>query len=131
MPPSHRYDEANRLRVICKPLVFEGMVAAAFNMIRQNSEAVAAVSIHLLETITIVAGKTHRKEDHAALVRHADMVAHGCREKLSEDDDREDLQKQYAAAVKALDLEPIPIDLNPESHSLQQKSPDLERPSEI
>ncbi len=131
MPPSHRYDEANRLRVICKPIVFEGMVAAAFNMIRQNSEAVAAVSIHLLETITIVAGQTYRKEDRAALLRQADMVAHGCREKLSEGDDREDLQKQYAAAVKALDLEPIPIDLNPESHSLQPKTPDLERPSEI
>jgi uncharacterized membrane protein len=115
MPSAHRYDEDNRLRVICKPFAFEGMVDAAFNMIRQNSQSVAAVSIHLLETIATVAAQTIRKEDRAALLRHAAMVAHGCKETLSADDDRKDLDKRYEAAVKTLNEESVRIDLNTES----------------
>ena len=86
-------------------------------MIRQNSRSVAAVSIHLLETIATVAAQTHRKKDRAALLRHAAMVAHGCEEKLSADDDRKDLKKCYEAAVKALNGEPLSIALNTESFS--------------
>ena len=102
MPSSHRYDQHNRLRVICKPFTFEGMVDAAFNMIRQNSRSVAAVSIRLLETITTVAAQTPKKEDRGTLLRHAAMVAHGCKGSLSADDDRKDLKKCYETAVKAL-----------------------------
>ncbi|MGD8337809.1 MAG: DUF2254 domain-containing protein [Desulfobacterales bacterium] len=102
MPSSHRLDEQNRLRVICKPFVFEKLVDAAFNMIRQNSHSIAAVSIHLLETIATVAAQTPSKEDRAALLRHAAMVVHGCKEKLLSDDDRKDLEKRYEAAIEAL-----------------------------
>jgi len=102
MPSSHRFDRQNRLRVICKPFTFEGMVDAAFNMIRQNSQTVTAVSIHLLETIATIASQTHKKEERGALLRHAAMVAHGCNGSLSAEDDRKDLKKCYEAAVKAL-----------------------------
>ena len=78
------------------------MVDAAFNMIRQNSHSVAAVSSHLLETIATVAAQAAKKEDRAALLRHAAMVVHGCKKKLSADDDREDLEKRYEAAVEIL-----------------------------
>ena len=101
MPSSHRYDENNRLRVICKLFTFERMVDAAFNMIRQNSPSVAAVSIHLLETIATVAAQTHNEHDRTALLRHAAMVAHGCKQKMSAEDDRKDLEKRYEAAFKA------------------------------
>ena len=74
----------------------------AFNMIRQNSRSVAAVSIRLLETITTVAAQTPKKEDRGTLLRHAAMVAHGCKGSLSADDDRKDLKKCYETAVKAL-----------------------------
>jgi len=103
MPTSHRYDDRNRLRVICKPFTFEGMLDAAFNMIRQNSHSVAAVSIHLLETIATVAAQTHQKENRDALLRHAAMVAHGCKERLVADGDRDDLELRYKAVAKALD----------------------------
>ena len=106
MPSSHRFDQEGRLRVICKPFEFEGMVDAAFNMIRQNSQSIAAVSIHLLETIATVAAQTHRKEDRTVLLRHAAMVVRGCKEKLTADDDREDLEKRYEAAVEILNEEP-------------------------
>ena len=99
MPSSHRYDGKYRWRVICKPFSFEGMVDAAFNMIRQNSRSVAAVSIHLLETISSKAPQTHKAEYRAALLRHATLVAHGCKEKLSVDGDYKDLENRYETAV--------------------------------
>ena len=34
------------------------------------------------------------------------MVVHGCEEKLSVDEDREDLEKRYEAAVEILNGEP-------------------------
>ena len=99
MPPAHRYDERNRLRVICKPFSFEGMLDAAFNMIRQNAYTVASVSIHLLETIATVLAQARRKEDRTALLRHAAMVVHGCKENLSADEDRKDLETRYQTAL--------------------------------
>jgi uncharacterized membrane protein len=122
MPSSHRFDQVGRLRVICKPFEFGGMVDAAFNMIRQNSLSVAAVSIHLLETIATIAAQTTRKEDRAALLRHAAMVAHGCKERLTADDDREDLERRYEAVLEILDGEPVRTAWNPESDSRQQKT---------
>lgn len=119
MPSSHRFDQEDRLRVICKPFTFEGMVDAAFNMIRQNSQSVAAVSIHLLETIATVAAQTYREEDRTALLRHAAMVVRGCKEKLSELDDREDLEKRYEAALEILNGEPVRIALDSQSDSQQ------------
>jgi uncharacterized membrane protein len=121
MPSSHRFDQQGRLRVICKPFTFEGMVDAAFNMIRQNSQSVAAVSIHLLETIATVAAQTYREEDRTALSRHAAMVVHGCKERLSDDDDRKDLEKRYEAALEILNGARMRITSNPESESRQQK----------
>ncbi|MFZ0242733.1 MAG: DUF2254 domain-containing protein [Desulfobacterales bacterium] len=114
MPPSHRYDEQNRLRIISKTYTFGGMANAAFNMIRQNSETVAAVSIHLLETIAIVADQTSRKKDLAALLRQASMVVNGCKKNLTADEDRADLEKRYEAAVKALEHDPTRIEPSPE-----------------
>jgi hypothetical protein len=79
MPASHRYDEQNRLRVICKPFAFEGMVDAAFNMIRQNSHSVPAVSIHLLETIATVAAQTRNSDNRAVCCDRLPWLCTGAR----------------------------------------------------
>ena len=100
MPPSHRYDEKNRLRVITKPFTFEGLVEASFNMIRQNSQSVVAVSIHLLETIATVATQIPNKEDRAALMRQADLLASACGKMLSTDDDRTDFESRYKTLLE-------------------------------
>jgi uncharacterized membrane protein len=117
MPASHRFGENHRLRVICKPFGFEGMVDAAFNMIRQNSQGVAAVSIRLLETIAMVAAQTAREEDRAALRRHAAMVAHGCKAALSAEGDLRDLEKRYRTAIESLggDREAVALASGPDS----------------
>lgn len=75
------------------------MLDAAFNMIRQNAYTVAAVSIHLLETIATVLAQARRKEDRAVLLRQAAMVVHGCKENLLADEDRKDLEIRYQTVL--------------------------------
>jgi uncharacterized membrane protein len=96
MPIAQRFDEHSRLRVIAKPFTFEGIVDAAFDLIRQNAHANAAVSIRILETIGVVAAQTSNPEHHAALMRQAAMVTHGCETGLSSEEDRKDLNDRYA-----------------------------------
>lgn len=103
MPPSHRYDEENRLRVIRKTYSFQGLVDAAFNMIRQNSESITAVSIHLLETIATIAVQTPNKKDREILLNQANLVAEGCKIKLSTNSDYKDLNKRYNNVVATID----------------------------
>ena len=103
MPPSHRYDEENRLRIIRKTYSFQGLVDAAFNMIRQNSESITAVSIHLLETIATIAGQTPNKKDREILLNQANLVAEGCKIKLSTNSDYKDLNKRYNNVVATID----------------------------
>jgi hypothetical protein len=74
------------------------------------------VSIHPLETISTVAAQTDKAEYRAALLLHAALVAHGCKEKLSAHDDYKDLEKRYETAVKAPNGEPVSIASNTESH---------------
>ena len=103
MPPSQRYDEENRLRVIRKTYSFQGLVDAAFNMIRQNSESIPAVSIHLLETIATIADQTPNKTDREILLNQANLVSEGCKTKQSTKSDREDLNKRYNNVVTIID----------------------------
>jgi len=103
MPPSHRYDKESKLRIIRKPYSFQGLVGAAFNMIRQNSESIAAVSIHLLETIATIADQTPNKKNREILLKQANLVAEGCKAKLSTKSDREDLNIRYNNVVTIID----------------------------
>jgi len=105
MPLSHRYDQKNRLRIICKTFSFDRMVDAAFNMIRQNAQAIPAVSIHLLETLATIGAQTHRETDRRALLRQARLVSSGCKEQLSAEDDRKDIDERQVWVLEALDME--------------------------
>jgi uncharacterized membrane protein len=81
------------------------MVDAAFNMIRQNAQAIPAVSIHLLETLATIGAQTHRETDRRALLRQARLVSSGCKEQLSAEDDRKDIDERQVWVLEALDME--------------------------
>jgi uncharacterized membrane protein len=87
-PSPYRHDVHKQLRMIAPADTFPDITDAAFNQIRQYGRSSAAVTIRLLETIAVVAGFTHRPEDRAALLRHAEMIARGAREGLPEAEDR-------------------------------------------
>lgn len=103
IPSPYRYDDDKKLRLIAKPVTFEGMTDAAFNQIRQYGQSSVAVTIRLLETIKVIAAHTHNNENRAALLRQANMISRGSTEGVSEEQDRKDVEERYWAAVKALE----------------------------
>ncbi len=102
MPSPFCHDSQDQLRVIMPVVTFSDLTDAAFNQIRQYGRSCAAVTIRLLETITVVAGFAHRPEDRATLLRHAKMIVRGARGGLSENDDRQEVEKRYRTAKQLL-----------------------------
>lgn len=97
-PSPYCHDGQNQLRVIAPAVTFPAVTDAAFNQIRQYGRSSAAVTIRLLETIAVVATFAHRPEDRAALLRHAEMIARGARDGLSEEEDRRAVEVRCHAA---------------------------------
>ncbi|TVP61533.1 MAG: DUF2254 domain-containing protein [Nodularia sp. (in: Bacteria)] len=101
-PSPYRYDDHNQLRVIAKSVTFEGIVDQAFNQIRQDSRTNAAVTIHLLKAIALIATYTQNPQHHEVLQRHADMIECGSHQGLPESQDRQDVQEKYNTVIQAL-----------------------------
>lgn len=93
-PPSNRYDESGRLRVIAKGASFGDVLDASFNQIRQYARDSVAVTIRLLDTLTAIAEHLQRPEDRQAVLRHAEMVLH-VGEAFPEENDREDVRSCF------------------------------------
>ncbi|MEO6352113.1 MAG: DUF2254 domain-containing protein [Burkholderiaceae bacterium] len=102
LPSPHRFDEQGQLRIVAPASTFAGIVDAAFNQIRQYARSSAAVTIRLLETITVIAAATRQPQDQAALRRHAEMIMRSARDGLPEEEDRRTVEDRYQAANRAL-----------------------------
>ena len=101
-PSAYRYDEDNKLRLIVDSVTFDGVIASAFNQIRQYGKGSVAVTIRLLEAIAIIAEHTHRMKDRETLRLHANMIRDGSqRLELGEQDER-DIKTRYQAVMKVL-----------------------------
>lgn len=103
IPSPYRYDDENKLRVIANPIAFDEVVDAAFNQIRQYSKSSVAVTMRLLEAISIIAKHAQSQSQKEALLRHAQMIERGSQEAISEECDRQDIQKEYLTALQSLD----------------------------
>lgn len=102
IPSAYRYDDDNNLRVIAEPFTFAGLVDAAFNQIRQYGKSDVGVIIRLLEAIATIARYTQNEPDRAALRRHAEMIRHDSYEAVSQELDKQDIEKRYQAILKLL-----------------------------
>lgn len=100
-PSQYRYDNEGELRVIAKPLTFEGVTNAAFDQIRQYGRTSVAVTIRLLETLKNIAEHTRNSEQRKAILRQADMIA-GAKEALPEKNDQVDVQQRYQTLLDLL-----------------------------
>lgn len=101
MPSPCRFDAQGRLRMLAPGSTFQGIVDAAFNQIRQYAGPSAAVSIRLLETITLIAAAARRPQDRAALRRHAVMIVRCARRSLPEEDDQQAVEARFQTAMLA------------------------------
>lgn len=99
MPSIYHHDHQHQLRVIAPANTFPEITDAAFNQLRQYSRSSTAVTIRLLETIAVVAKFTHRAEDRTTLQRHAEMIARGAMEGLSEEEDRRAVEERCQAVI--------------------------------
>lgn len=98
-PSPYRYDKNHNLRIIAEPIKFENLVDLAFNQIRSYAQSDAAVTIRLLEAIATIATYTHNPKYQVILRQHADMIERGSHEGLSEENDRQDIQKRYQIII--------------------------------
>ncbi|AFY89284.1 DUF2254 domain-containing protein [Chroococcidiopsis thermalis] len=102
IPSAYRYDDDNNLRVIAEPFTFAGLTDAAFNQIRQYGKSDVGVVIRLLEAIATIARYTQNEKDRAALRRHAEMIRHDSHQAVSQELDRQDIEKRYQAVLQVL-----------------------------
>jgi uncharacterized membrane protein len=101
-PLPSRYDDNSKLRIIAKPLTFEGVTNAAFDQIRQYGRTSVAVTIRLLETLKMIAVHTRTLEQRKAVLRQADMIIRESQESIRERNDRDDVQERYQALLNVL-----------------------------
>lgn len=99
-PPSIHRDEEQRVRVVTRPVAFEGVVDAAFNQIRQAARTNAAVTIRMLEVIRLLLERKLCDDRRGTLLRHAEMIWRGSQDSLPEDSDRQDVNERYNAVRK-------------------------------
>lgn len=102
IPSPYRFDKEGHVRVVAPPVTFARIADAAFDEIRRHGRTSAAIAIRLLETIGVVAGVARRPDDRAALRRHAEMIVRGAREAISEEEDRQAVERQYFAVSRTL-----------------------------
>ncbi|OWY63791.1 hypothetical protein B7486_51010 [cyanobacterium TDX16] len=102
IPSPYRYDERNNLRVIVETFTFAGLTDAAFHQIRQYGKSDVGVVIRLLEAIATIATYTCDRQDKAALLRHAEMIQQDSYQSVSQQQDKQDIERRYQAVLKAL-----------------------------
>jgi uncharacterized membrane protein len=102
MTTPNRIDDDGQLRVIVIPTTFQQLVDAAFDQIRQYARSSVGVTIHLLDTITVIAGSARGARDRGALKRQADLIVAAARVELRESGDLRTVEDRYHAACSAL-----------------------------
>jgi uncharacterized membrane protein len=102
IPPSYRYDETGKLRLITSSFSFERVLDKAFDQIRQASASDVAVTIRLLETLATIAGVVERPERKQAIRRQADMIKRSGDRFVTEKLDQKDILQRYQSLKKIL-----------------------------
>lgn len=102
MPAEQMRDSSGATRIVRRVTSYSGAVDAAFNQIRQAGSEKPAILIHMLEAIGGIAPHARTDEQLSALRRHARLIrAAGLRD-FEEPADKEDLERTFDAAMRAL-----------------------------
>ena len=102
LPGENWFDDKGKLRLIIKPFTFAGMLNASFDQIRQYGSTSVAVTVHLLEMLTLIAVQSTRQEQRQAVHRQANMILRTSQKKLPEQNDKEDVLQRYRLLLAAL-----------------------------
>ncbi|MBI1320749.1 MAG: DUF2254 domain-containing protein [Candidatus Hydrogenedens sp.] len=102
IPGGLHLDDDGHLRVIADPETFSSALNAAFNQIRQNGRGGVAILIRIMESLRLIAAKTHRPGDCEAIRRQADMVLRAAEREVPEENDQADIRQRYDALIERL-----------------------------
>ena len=94
IPASGHWDSDEHLRVVMPVVVFNDVLEAAFNQIRQNSRTNPAVLIRLLEALTVMTHSVVRESDFCAIRRQMEMIDRMSAETVQERNDREEINNR-------------------------------------
>jgi len=101
-PPRFRVDRNGTLRVIADRPDFHGVVDAAFHQIRQSGAALPAITIHLLESLTMLLEQATTDEHRRALEHHVNLVRRAGLQASDEPWDRRDIDDRAEDAHTAV-----------------------------
>lgn len=102
-PTNRHFDEEGRLRLQLRPFSFEGMLAAAFNQIRQNAGFHVAVIIALLETLQALAEQAQTREQVRAIRKQVEATYYVAGDEVKAQRDRDAIDVCYQEACAVLD----------------------------
>ena len=103
LPSNLRHDGLGRLRLELYPLTFEDLADAALDPIRQDACDNVAVSIRLLESLTMLATCAPTSVERDVLRRHGDLITADALGHIANEKDRRDVQQRALALRAALD----------------------------
>ena len=101
-PAEQYFDEDGFLRLQLKPFSFTGMLAAAFNQIRQNTGFHVAVIISLLETLYGLAVQARTSEQKNAIKTQVDAIYTTSLNEVKIKADLEDIEARYQCISRLL-----------------------------
>lgn len=102
LPSRYSRDARGRVRLVCVPLTYGGMVDAAFDQIRQTARRTPAVLFRLLEAIASIAGGDLPAPLREALQRQVEALHETAGAEFAARADRADYYARLRAALGAL-----------------------------
>lgn len=96
------YDAADKIRLIENPLIFSGLVASAFDMIRQSGANNPAILIRLLQNFSRMGVYLKSELERAALLRQVEAIYEQAQSQTFAKADQLDILESYTEAKKNL-----------------------------
>lgn len=102
LPGAHRYDDARSLRIVVQPITFAGFAGDVLEALRPYVEDDRNAALHLMKILAEVGCDTENAAHRRVLLRHAQVLKHGCEKALRHEADREELERRFRITAQVL-----------------------------
>ena len=103
-PPARTLRDGERkVRVVLSPVTFDGLLDSAFNEIRQCAGGNVSVVIRIAEALIRIAPFAKTEDQRAAIAKHAEMLDRAYEDRVSEPNDRADIERRLETLSKRLE----------------------------
>lgn len=92
-------DDDNRVRVLCTPTSYRGLIGAAFNQLRQHGAGMPIIVLHILEAVERIGQHARFAEQREALMEEAEALMQSARRRIDSEMDLKSIEDRYAAIL--------------------------------